>query len=259
MDKNEYKKSILRLALFTGELMLSNGAETYRVEDSILRICKSRGFYHINVFTSPTVIIISDERFDGLTFMKIIKSRNMNLERVSLLNSFSREFVNNKDLDAEVAMNYLKEISTKKTYSENLIYLCTGLGSAFFSSILGGENIQTFISTFITAIIGCIIFDKIMLISSIPAFSSLISSITIAIFGVMFANIFGIDTPKMIIVGSIMPLLPGVSFIKGIRDLISGDLISGVSLSFDATMTAISIACGVGLVLDIWIRLGGSF
>lgn len=40
----DYKKDILRLALFIGELMLSNGAETYRVEDSILRICKSRGF-----------------------------------------------------------------------------------------------------------------------------------------------------------------------------------------------------------------------
>ena len=70
----DYKKDILRLALFIGELMLSNGAETYRVEDSILRICKSRGFNHINVFTSPTVIIISDDRFDGLTFMKTIKS-----------------------------------------------------------------------------------------------------------------------------------------------------------------------------------------
>ena len=45
----DYKKDILRLALFIGELMLSNGAETYRVEDSILRICKSRGFNHINV------------------------------------------------------------------------------------------------------------------------------------------------------------------------------------------------------------------
>ena len=43
----DYKKDILRLALFIGELMLSNGAETYRVEDSILRICKSRGFNHI--------------------------------------------------------------------------------------------------------------------------------------------------------------------------------------------------------------------
>jgi len=63
----------------------------------------------------------------------------------------------------------------------------------------------------------------------------------------------------MLIVGSIMPLLPGVSFIKGIRDLISGDLMSGVARAFDAGMTALSIACGVGLILDTWLRLGGAF
>ena len=61
----------------------------------------------------------------------------------------------------------------------------------------------------------------------------------------------------MLIVGSIMPLLPGVSFIKGLRDLINGDLISGVARAFDASVTAISIACGVGIILNIWLQLGG--
>ena len=49
-NKHKYKKDVLRLAIFAGELMLANGAETYRVEDSVVRICKSRGFHHINVF-----------------------------------------------------------------------------------------------------------------------------------------------------------------------------------------------------------------
>lgn len=259
MNKDEYKKSILRLALFTGELMLSNGAETYRVEDSIVRICKSRGFNHVSVFTSPTAIIISDERFDGYTFMKVIKSRGMNLEKVALLNNFSREFVSNIDITPDEGTDILKEISTKATYNKNFTYLCTGLGSAFFASILGGDNLITFICTTLTAIIGTIAFDKMMLLSSIPAFSSLVSSTIIALIGIIFVQIGFLSTPKMLIVGSIMPLLPGVSFIKGIRDLISGDLISGVSRAFDATMTAISIACGVGLILDIYLRFGGHF
>ena len=76
----KHKKDLLRLALFIGELMLANGAETTRVEDTILRICKSRGFNHINVFTSPTAIIISDYRFDGYTFMRTIKSRSIDLQ-----------------------------------------------------------------------------------------------------------------------------------------------------------------------------------
>ena len=254
-----YKKDVLRFALFRGELMLSNGAETYRVEDSILRICKSRGFNHINVFTSPTVIIISDDRFDGLSFMKTIKKRGINLEKVSLLNNFSREFVNNKDLKIDDAMEMLKKINNKNTYSPIITYICAGIGCAFFALLLGGNDIITFLLTFITSTTSLMIFDKVMSLSNIPAFSSLITATFIAIIGVFITELNILETPKMLIVGSIMPLLPGVSFIKGLRDLISGDLISGVARSFDATITAISIACGVGLVLEVWFNFGGSF
>lgn len=255
----DYKKDILRLALFIGELMLSNGAETYRVEDTILRICKSRGFYYINVFTSPTVIIISDDRFDGLTFMKTIKSRSINLNKISLLNDFSREFVSNIDLTVDDAMIKLKDIIQYNSYSSKVVYFCTGMGCAFFACLLGGNNLINFICTFITSIFAVKLYNKIMKLSSIPAFSSLLTSTFIALIGVLLSFIGTIDTPKMLIVGSIMPLLPGVSFIKGIRDLISGDLISGVARAFDASITALAIACGVGFVLDLWIIFGGVF
>ncbi len=255
----DYKKSVLRLSLFIGELMLSNGAETYRVEDSILRICKSRGFNYVNVFTSPTVIIISDDRFDGLTFMKTIKNRGFNLHKVSLLNSFSREFVSNTDLSIDDALIRLKELSIDDSYHPYLVYFSTGIGSAFFACLLGGNNLKNFMFTFFTSILAVIFYKKIMKISSIPAFSSLVASTFIAIVGVLLTVNGILDTPRMLIVGSIMPLLPGVSFIKGIRDSISGDLISGVARAFDAGMTAISIACGVGMILDLWFKLGGKF
>ena len=125
------KKDVLGLALFIGELMLINGAETYRVEDTIIRICKSRGFNHINVFTSPTVLIISDYKFDGFSFMKTIKSRSTDLQKISLLNNFSREFVSNTEITVEEAKKELKKmnnydaiksnhfISILKSYEEN--------------------------------------------------------------------------------------------------------------------------------------------
>ena len=257
-DFNEnHKKILLRLALFIGELMLINGAETYRVEDTILRICSSRGFNHINVFASPTVIIISDHRFDGYSFMKTIKARSIDLNKISLLNSFSRKFVANKDITVEDAMKELKVLSNVTCYSPILTYISTGVGSAFFAGLLDGNNLPNFIATFLTSILAVMFFKKIMKISSISAFSSLAASTFIALVGLILSQLKVINSPTTLIVGSIMPLLPGVSFIKGIRDLISGDLISGVARSFDALVTAASIACGVGIVLDIWIKLGG--
>ena len=116
LEDQEYKKQTIKLALFLGELLVKNGAETYRVEDSVLRICKSRGYNHINCFSTPTVIIISDDKFDGLCFMKTIDSRGINLNKVSLLNNFSREFVNMVDPDIEEEIEKLHEIDKLKTY-----------------------------------------------------------------------------------------------------------------------------------------------
>lgn len=257
-DFNEnYKKSLLRLALFIGELMLTNGAETFRVEDTILRICTSRGFNHINVFASPTVIIIADYRFDGYSFMKTIKARSIDLNKISLLNSFSRKFVATKDITYEEAMGELKAIGSTTSYSPLITYLSTGIGSAFFACLLGGNNIPNFIATFITSILAVMLYKKIMKLSSIAAFSSLAAASFIAFVGLLLSQLYIIGSPTTLIVGSIMPLLPGVSFIKGIRDLISGDLISGVARAFDACVTAVSIACGVGILLNIWVNLGG--
>lgn len=110
IEKNthEYKKDVLRLATFIGQLMLSNGAETYRVDDTVKRICSSRGFTHINVFVAPNTIIISDDRFDGYTFMKVIESRCINLNKIDLLNDFSRRFVSQADMSVDNAIKELK-------------------------------------------------------------------------------------------------------------------------------------------------------
>ena len=188
-----------------------------------------------------------------------IKSRSIDLNKISLLNNFSREFVSNTDLTVDDAMDKLKDVVQTDSYPSKVIYFCTGVGSAFFAGLLGGNNLSTFLCTFITSIFAVLFYNKIMKLSSIPAFSSLLASTFIAIVGVSLSHIGILDTPRVLIVGSIMPLLPGVSFIKGLRDLISGDLISGVARAFDAGITAISIACGVGLILDLWIRLGGVF
>lgn len=257
-NNHKFKKEILRLSLFLGELMLSSGAETYRVEDSILRICKSRGFYHVNVFTTPTVIIISDDRFDGYAFMKVIKQRSINLNKVATLNTFSRKFVENTNMSVDDAIQELSGLDFKSPYNPYILNIATAIGSASFAVLAGGDDSITFVLTLITSILAILTFNKIMKVSGIPAFSTLVSSVFIALSGILLTRLEIISSPKMLIVGSIMPLLPGVPFIKGLNDLISGDLISGITRAFDAFITAIAIACGVGVILNIYFKMGGA-
>lgn len=254
-----YKKEVLSFALFLGEIMMANGAETHRVEETITMVCKSRGFRHINVFTSPTTLIISDERFDGLTFMKTIKNRSIDLNKIVLFNDFSRKFVSNKDMSIRDAKAELRKINNSAfTYPSITNYIGTGIGSGCFAFLIGGDTVMNILLTIFASSIGFFTYRRVNKYTSIPVFASLIAAIIVAVLGLIFTNIQLIDSPTTLIVGSIMPLLAGVSFVKGIRDLISGELISGVARIFEACMTSITVAVGVGVILELWMKMGGT-
>ena len=58
----------------------------------------------------------------------------------------------------------------------------------------------------------------------------------------------GRDMDK-IIIGSIMPLVPGIAMTMAIRDFFNGDYLSGTIRLMDALIIGLSIAAGVGAVL----------
>ena len=59
------------------------------------------------------------------------------------------------------------------------------------------------------------------------------------------------------IIGSIMPLVPGLAFVNAIRDIADSDFLSGTVRMIDALLTFVYIAVGVGLTLSIYNNMGG--
>ena len=66
----------------------------------------------------------------------------------------------------------------------------------------------------------------------------------------------GILSDKVII-GGIIPLVPGVALTTAIRDLFSGDYLSGSIRLIDALLTGMCIAIGVGAVMKLFQFAGG--
>ena len=60
-----------------------------------------------------------------------------------------------------------------------------------------------------------------------------------------------------IVIGCIMPLVPGIAFTTSIRDFYNSDYLSGVIHLLDALLTALFISVGVGLTIYIFQSLGG--
>ena len=57
--------------------------------------------------------------------------------------------------------------------------------------------------------------------------------------------------------GAIMPLVPGIAFTNGIRDIADGDYISGAVRLLDAILVFLCIAIGVGVMFTIYHGLMG--
>ena len=66
----------------------------------------------------------------------------------------------------------------------------------------------------------------------------------------------GINLSYMIS-GTIMPLVPGVAFTNGIRDIANGDYISGAVRLLDAILIFLCIAIGMGAVFMVYHTLTG--
>ena len=61
-----------------------------------------------------------------------------------------------------------------------------------------------------------------------------------------------------IVIGCIMPLVPGLLLTNAIRDFFNVDFLSGVIHMVDALVTALCIAVGVGAVMTCYQFFGGT-
>lgn len=57
---------------------------------------------------------------------------------------------------------------------------------------------------------------------------------------------------NQVIIGTIIPLVPGVPLTNAVRDLMSGDLVAGVARGAEAAVSSMSIAGGVAVALTIF-------
>ena len=60
-----------------------------------------------------------------------------------------------------------------------------------------------------------------------------------------------------VVIGDIMPLVPGIALTTSIRDFFNGDYLSGAIHMLDAILTAFTIAVGVGAVITIYRLITG--
>ena len=256
MDINK----ILKTAKLISQVMLENGAETYRVEDTIMRICQSFSFTEVEAIVIPTGVFISVS-LDGVsnnhTVIKRVKKRTVDLSKVNSANTISRQ-ITSGTINLDLAILQLENMLAASPEKRVFPTLAAGLSAGFFTLLFGGGLFDFSIASFSGAIVQLAAFflkreDMFHFIISLTG------GIITALIAIAATQIFSTGNLELIISGGIMPLLPGLAMTNAIRDSMRGDLVSGVARGTEALIVAVALAVGVMIVLKAWLLMGGGF
>ena len=238
----DYKK-FLDIVLNIGKEMLVCGAEGSRVEDTITRICRAYNVDEVDVFTITSSIVITIKVNDEIyTQTKRIHNYKTNLDRLDKLNRLSREICRTTP-----PVTYIKEyyntILESRTYSFLPVCGTYGLIALTLTIYFGGNIADGIVSGILGILMYLLIFKSENIGANITLVTMAIAFIigTLAVISVKLG--FGNDLDK-IVTGNIMLMIPGVAITNSLRDMISGDTMSGLLRFAESIIKAIAVAAG---------------
>ena len=252
-----------------GSRMLVSGAEVQRVENSIYRMCTAYGSETTEVFcmtymivvtisskqfgtttevfcmTYMIVVTISSKQFGTITLSRRIHNLSLNLYELLYLNALSRRMCSTLP-DMKTVDQKIRQIKALPKYGPIPSMLIYALISSSFTIFFGGSLPDAAISGLIGIGIRCVE----LLLQPLPLNRFLLVVLLSTVSGCMAAScvytnaMFSLDK---ISIGNIMILIPGLMFTNCIREMISENMLSGLTRLLEALFISSSIAIGFAI------------
>ncbi|MBR4081638.1 MAG: threonine/serine exporter family protein [Clostridia bacterium] len=242
-----------------GRIIMENGGETYRVEETVTRMGRAFGLLEVESFAVPSGVFVSYVKENGTTETAVVRVRRKgtNLTRVDEVNRVSR-LVEQEGMTAEEAHARLREIEVMPPMlTKPQMLLAAAIGSAGFALMFGGDGID-FIIAFIVGIIGQAAAFWIEKSSIKGMASSLAGSFIVSALPMLFHSLTWLGHVDALVAGTLMPLLPGLAMTNAIQDTLRGDMVSGVAHAMQALLTAALVAAGVLMAVSLFSLMGGA-
>ncbi len=247
---------LTEVALKAGEILLKSGAEIYRVEETIRRICRSYGV-RCESFVLPTGIFVTVKAAEGAesySSLTRINQRTVDLHRINLINGFSRR-LDQSLMSYEAALDELSQIENLRPYPFAVRLVVAGIAAFVFTLLFKGSVYESIIA----AIIGILIFTVREILSGtglFQFFELFVSGLVAGAAGIFSVGLFPEFHLFKIIIGSIMMLLPGVAITNSIKDALYGDIVASISRLGEAAYVAAAVGAGVGIAVSVGLKWG---
>ena len=245
-QENDLNGKIVELCLLAGKIMLKSGAETRRAEDTMRRIASSFGIHDSQSYVTPTGIFFSLSEANATKLVRI-SERSTDLQKVAIVNNISRK-ITSGDLTIEEALKELKAVAKADlSYPVWLQIVAASLVSGCFLIMFKGVW-GDFLPALIAGGAGYAVFIYVHKMIKLKFVSEFMASFAIGVIA-YFAILSGWGTAMdKIIIGSVMPLVPGVLITNAVRDLMDGHFASALSKSAESFLTSLAIGSGIAFV-----------
>ena len=257
MEENR-EKEVMEVSLQAGRLLLENGAEISRVEETMDRICNYYGVRSGNAFVLSNGIFttVGDRNESFFAKVEHIPVSGTHLDRVAAVNQLSREIEEGRYTIKEVGER-LEDIKRMPGKTRLMQVMASGCGSAAFCYLFGGSPWDSTVAL----LAGLALYLYVLYVSG-PHLSKIVANISGgALVTILCSAMYLLGVGQHLnymVIGSIMPLIPGVPFTNAIREIADSDYISGSVRMMDALLIFFCIAIGVGVGFSLagWVTGG---
>ncbi|WP_122646686.1 threonine/serine exporter family protein [Enterococcus mediterraneensis] len=241
---------LLDTCLLAGKIMMENGSEVYRVEDTMNRIATNAGEENSISYVTATGLFMG-LRKSHYAQVEDVQDRTINLEKIVAVNQLSRRFANCEITLEELYQELLLVNKTTPAYPFPLQILSAGLVSCTLMYIFGG-GWSDFFATFFVGALGFIAAHYVKKWFQLRFFDMFVAAFLIGILAILSVDLGLAKNIDNIIIGAVMPLVPGVAITNSFRDILAGDLISGTARGTEAIFTAAAIGVGIATVFSFF-------
>lgn len=250
---------VLETLHLAGSIILENGGEAYRVEDTVARMGRAFGVPNVEVFAVTSGLFLTLRFADGSVETAVHRSRGgpTNLAKVDAVNQVSRQAAAGRITPAE-ALERLRAVQQAGTeYKLRWILLASAASTAGFAVMFGGSWIDFVASLLAGVLIELLIYGMSKLAYS-QAIQSLLGGMMCTLLPLLFHQLTGLGTVEAMVAGALMPLLPGLAMTNAVQDAMRGDMLSGVGHATQAILIAALVAGGAVMANRVFLLLGGA-
>lgn len=244
----DYDK-LLNLGVELGRRLMDSGAEIYRVEESVERLLQAYGL-EPQIFAIPNCLIVSVTTPQGhpITRMCRIPAHGTDIELLERCNELCRRLCKDP-VPVEEAERLVEQLSNTRQFPPQVLLLGYAMTTGFFALFFGGGFLDCLSAGLCGLAVGaCILFGQFLTGSNI-FFCTVVQAALASVMSLLLVRLGLGNNLEAITIGTLMVLVPGRALTNAMREIMAGDIFSGLNRTAEVLLVATAMALGTAIPL----------